>query len=632
MTSFLWRAFQGALALFLSALIPSLAMAQDVEFLDEAPQADGKLSPAEEALALRTFPEAYRFDNPDVEAPDIAYRVGYTARHLYVAITTTAPEITYRNRGYLWGDGWRLLLGDPSDGSRTATYIEVLVSPKAQGDDRIEMAVGTQDNVQVFRRLSPASRSAEGALPNGTVFEAVIAWADLAPFHPLFDPRIGMNLYFAKGLSAPEAGDFPYGYALVRDEGIWEEQIASRAIAPFLFDLEEAAGLQGKVQYRLASRHIVAGRPIRIETAQIAHERAAGGRREVLGEVTIAPEGSQGAGAIPLTPRRDVIRSDFTLPSEGLSPGAHTITLPDQSRHTLWVLPDFAPQAAREAILEGGGALSPGTRDALQFLLSSHETKRAALQPYANASAVLEEALRLVEMTSRAAQGASPFEGIEGPYRRGFRSALDGSFQPYSVNLPEGFSSDGSYPALVFLHGSGADEQGLLESPRSNGRMIEVAPYGRDKFFAYASKASQIDIAEALDAAARDFPIDRDRVVIGGFSMGGYGALRGFYEHPERYKGVAVFAGHPDLANEWLGNLGFPNFLDPAFTAPFKGVPVFIYHGQKDSALPYGLAVKLAEALRKAGARVTFAGPEEMGHQYQDPQTHARFVQWLEQF
>ena len=196
-------ALSRAIAILLIPFAGHSASAQTIEFMSEPPTADGKLNDAERALQIRQFPKQYRFDNPLVEEPEITYRLGFTPTHLFVAITTNADEVIYRNRGYLWGDGWRLLLGDTTEGSRTTSYIEVLVSPKAPGDDRIEMAIGTQDHVQLFRRLSDRSRSAEGVTDEGAVFEATIAWADLAPFDPVFDPRIGVNLYFAKGLSTP---------------------------------------------------------------------------------------------------------------------------------------------------------------------------------------------------------------------------------------------------------------------------------------------------------------------------------------------------------------------------------------------------------------------------------------------
>ena len=617
------------LSVLLSPLLSAPPLyAQDVEFISSPPEADGKLSASERSLVARSFAHSYRFDNPDVDAPDVRYRIGYTATHLYIAITTTAEAIEYRNRGYVWGDGWRLLLGKPSDGSRTATYTEVLVSPKAPDDDRIEAVIGTQDNVQVYRPLSQESQVSEGVIGGGTVFEATLAWEDLAPFHPVFDERISLNLYFAKGLSTTEAGDFPYGYAIVPDEGIWEEQIQSRAGLRFNFDFDNADPLKARTFFRLESKTIVEGELVALERASFdrAPEGQSSGKAEAVVEVGAAR-------TIRLTPDTRIQRTKVYLSNEGLGVGRHPITLPDGTVQTLTVLPDFAPQSAREDLASAKAkGLPNGSYESLLFLLDEYEKQRAASRPYMDGQDALAQSQRLANFTAIAKSGADPFAGQNGPYRRGFRSQLDGSLQPYSVKLPDDFEPNRTYPAMVFLHGSGGDEKGLLERPRTNGKMIEIAPFGRDKYYAYAAPASQTDIREALDAASRDFPVDRDRIVIGGFSMGGYGALRAFYENPGAYRGVAVFAGHPNLANQWLGNLGFPNFLDTEFLSPFKGVPVFIYHGQKDGALPYELVVKLSESLTSAGAIVTFSGPEDMGHEYQDPATHALFVEWLEQF
>jgi predicted esterase len=155
-----------------------------------------------------------------------------------------------------------------------------------------------------------------------------------------------------------------------------------------------------------------------------------------------------------------------------------------------------------------------------------------------------------------------------------------------------------------------------------------LAPYGRDETRAYAYKASQIDIVEAVEAASAAYPIDEGRLIIGGFSMGGYGALRAFYENPSLYKGVAVLAGHPNLASEWLGE-PHPNFLMAEDLLSFKGVPVFIYHGRKDPSLPVTLAEKLAERLTEAGAEVTLHIDDEAAHVYPNPRIYAQFQAWL---
>lgn len=88
------------------------------------------------------------------------------------------------------------------------------------------------------------------------------------------------------------------------------------------------------------------------------------------------------------------------------------------------------------------------------------------------------------------------------------------------------------------------------------------------------------------------------------------------------------FAGHPNLASEWLGE-PHPNFLDPKNLKIFDGVPVFIYHGLADEALDVKLMQELSEKLVAAGAKVTTSFVPDRGHVYQDDQTHAKYVSWL---
>lgn len=224
--------------------------------------------------------------------------------------------------------------------------------------------------------------------------------------------------------------------------------------------------------------------------------------------------------------------------------------------------------------------------------------------------------------------GIDPYSGIKESYRRAFKSKYDDTYQPYSIKLPSNYDSTKKYPLLVFLHGSGVDEQGLLNQPRSNGKFIEVAPFARDMYNCYSSDSSQIDIIEAIEDVVANFSVDAAKIVIGGFSMGGYGALRTFYEHPVLYKGVAVFAGHPHLASNWLDG-EHPNFLNNNYLKAFKGMPIFIYHGQKDGSLPVDLVKKMSIELEKAGALVTLSIAEDKGHDYPDKETNDRYFEWL---
>ena len=590
--------------------------------------ADGRLSAAEEAIPAYPFPARYLFDNPQMDEPEIRYRLAYTTTYLYVAISTTADQITYRNRGYLWGDGWRILLAKPTATGRSDQYLDIYAQPRAPLDEGVEIFLATQDNNQAYRRLSTDTKADDASIEQGTLFEATIAWNDLDPFNPLLAGEMGVNLYFAKGFETADEGPFPYGYALVRDEGIWDEELQTRAYAPVVFGKPEP-GDSIQTSFKLQDRTVEQGEPFRLDVAALS-------TKQTLLNVTYTV--TTDAGTLKGTHELDMppgVGTDWLeIETAALPTGTHTLTVRSEGAtlsRNVTILPAFDPDQIDQQIASLSREMPQGTLETLQFLKRDTQQKLASLQPYVDGSDIYGQTVRVLDDLKEASGGQDPYASKAGAYRRGFLSAIDQTYQPYSLKLPQGYDATQTYPALVFLHGSGGDEQGLLDQDRSDNRFIEVAPFGRDKYFAYAAPESQTDIVEALDAAATTFPIDRDRVIIGGFSMGGYGALRAFYENPGLYKGVAVFAGHPNLANEWLGD-GHVNFLEPENLAVFKDIPVFIYHGEKDAALPYALVVELAEKLTQAGAKVTFSGSPTNGHVYQDPLTQQRYLDWLKQF
>jgi len=94
-----------------------------------------------------------------------------------------------------------------------------------------------------------------------------------------------------------------------------------------------------------------------------------------------------------------------------------------------------------------------------------------------------------------------------------------------------------------------------------------------------------------------------------------------------RYHALAVFSGHPDLANKWLGP-GHPDFLDEANLKLFKGKEIFIYHGTLDMNCPFELTAELVKKLEKAGARVLFVN-DDKGHDAPGEAVTAKFFEWL---
>jgi predicted peptidase len=102
-----------------------------------------------------------------------------------------------------------------------------------------------------------------------------------------------------------------------------------------------------------------------------------------------------------------------------------------------------------------------------------------------------------------------------------------------------------------------------------------------------------------LDALAKEFPIDTDRVYVLGHSMGGFGTWTAVAEQPNRFAAAITSAG-------WLG---------PWFDAnAVKDVPIWSFQGAKDKASQVSLGNATFERMKAIGAKMKFTEVANIGH------------------
>jgi S-formylglutathione hydrolase FrmB len=191
----------------------------------------------------------------------------------------------------------------------------------------------------------------------------------------------------------------------------------------------------------------------------------------------------------------------------------------------------------------------------------------------------------------------------------------------FCVYLPADYDAGASqhppkrHPVLYFLHGLGDNEQTLfnsggwtlLEDLRNQHKMgdfLIVAPEGRRSFYINSAdgtvRYNDFVLQEFLPHIESKYRIrpGRGGRAISGISMGGYGALRFAFAHPELFS--AVSAQSAALITE------SPQTLDSASRtgAPLAGVlaavfgsPINVAHWNDNS--PFVLAKRNAAGLRK---------------------------------
>jgi S-formylglutathione hydrolase FrmB len=144
---------------------------------------------------------------------------------------------------------------------------------------------------------------------------------------------------------------------------------------------------------------------------------------------------------------------------------------------------------------------------------------------------------------------------------RPFRSAILGSSVRYCVFLPASYSTPEAktrrYPVLYLLHGLGGNEREIalsgewtllqdLRRDHKAGDFLVVAPDGGATFYVNSRDGKTLYgdffVREFMPFIDRTYRVRAERAARGitGFSMGGYGALRIAFAHPELFGSVSA--------------------------------------------------------------------------------------------
>jgi hypothetical protein len=194
-------------------------------------------------------------------------------------------------------------------------------------------------------------------------------------------------------------------------------------------------------------------------------------------------------------------------------------------------------------------------------VLVYHEAVRYALQngeffkadEIAKAKKLLEQG---EERASQLAQGQAPWTTATGLVVRGYVSKIDKSVQPYGLVVPPSYSPAAArrWRLDAWFHGRSetlSEVNFLSDRQRNAGEFaprdtIVLHLYGR---FCNASKfAGEVDFFEALDDVKRQYPIDENRILIRGFSMGGASAWHIGAHFAGLWAAVAPGAGFSETA------------------------------------------------------------------------------------
>jgi predicted peptidase len=183
----------------------------------------------------------------------------------------------------------------------------------------------------------------------------------------------------------------------------------------------------------------------------------------------------------------------------------------------------------------------------------------------------------------------------------------NGAVVKYIVYVPKGYDPEKPHPTILFLHGAGEQgDDGKKQAAQGLGNAIKLAEDKWNFIVIFPQKPSggggfmrhEKLLLDIIEKTRKEYKVDDKRFYITGLSMGGYGTWALACKYPTMFAAAAPICGGGD----------------PAEAAKIKDLPIWNFHGDKDSAVPIQKSQEMIDALKAAGGNPKFTIYEGVGH------------------
>lgn len=228
----------------------------------------------------------------------------------------------------------------------------------------------------------------------------------------------------------------------------------------------------------------------------------------------------------------------------------------------------------------------------------------------------MEEARVLVsklkeEKPRRRRYSGYPFD-LKEFYEERFYTSQDNSLLRYYLMKPEHYDPRLEYPLVVSLHaGAGKSVAArILTQPEKRIKypcfvFVPEANVGEDwgkhpdPVRAELMTDIQPLVIDALADIEGNYSIDKDRIYVTGHSFGGFGTFSFVYRNPTMFAAAVPISG----------------YCDPCIAPIIAKVPIWLFHGAKDSAVTVDYSRNIVDAIKKAGGIPKYTEYPEVGHE-----------------
>jgi predicted peptidase len=194
---------------------------------------------------------------------------------------------------------------------------------------------------------------------------------------------------------------------------------------------------------------------------------------------------------------------------------------------------------------------------------------------------------------------------------------------PYLLLRPADYKAEAEkkFPLLIFMHGAGErgddnqaqirhgkdfllaatkEYQSFVFAPQcpADAKWVDVNWGAKSHLMPDEPAAPMALVWELLPQLMRELPIDPDRVYVMGLSMGGYATWDMLQRRPELFAAAVPICGGGDVT----------------LVAKFARVPVWAFHGGRDTTVPTSRSRDMIAAMRKVGGEPRYTESPKIAH------------------
>jgi len=620
---------------------------------------DGKLDDWEsiQEFALNLHPDGTKI--PGSADIDVKVKFTYDPDNLYLALRAVDDKFEFPNRAWRYGDGFYLTFVDPRQGNESEQFWTFGFS---QEKDKKNVVLVNRDG-DYFPGISTEKIKVEISVDKGAkviAYEIAIPWDLITPVKPLIDSTWGINvIYVDRDQEEREILE------LYPDPNYDTELTKKRKGAIFTFVNHSPS--QPEFQSRLNGSHFYSDQEKALTIAINSPSEASGWSVKYIlssGQKNIME-------TEPISLSKGLNQISHPLPKENYASGLNDLSLGVIDKegslrytatHTFFVIDrnEFDSLAKNIADFKQGKkyAEDQAFRNSfpnLEIRLQWVQDFAQNAQPFADIRELREWQEEINYLFQKVEAGEPALFPPASLGRLAHRSEIDGTLQPYSVFVPADYDGKTPMPLFVTLHGSGVDERqfvysvvgrltGAIMGPRRMVRnpdnenyenqlvavqrrqitmasMFVIAPKARGLSSWYLGDSGK-DVLECIEHVKTLYNIDSKRIILDGFSMGGYGAWRLSLLNPNLFRAVIIRSGAIAPPSPLSGE----NILD--LMKPGINISYLIVHGDKDNAIPVADARKAVEKLKEL--KIDHIYIEVKGGGHGDYDRWNEILAWLE--